>query len=281
MNTQLIQKMRELRWASKRLAQASIFGAHRSKAKGSGLEFEQLHDYQMGDDVRAIDWNSSARMNRLLVKQFIESRQQTIMLAIDISASMFYVSSDSSKYEQSCQIAALICYAAFFHNDEIGLILFDEEVVSYIPPRKGKAALQIILDKIFSLTAGTKKTNVQQVIHKIGQLCKKNTVVFTISDFIDDKLNGIIIPRKIDMYAIRILDMLEQQIPIQARLPIKDIETQAETIINTYDKKLTQFLSTRSYDQNTFFIKHRIKMLDIKRNIPLCDQLINFFNSDR
>ena len=145
------EKIKHITLFTKRLMRVNLLGHSRSLVKGSGLEFDQLRDYQIGDDVRAIDWNSSARMNKLLVKQFNDERHRTLIVALDISASSFYGSHDVLKQTILSQIAALIGYAGFLGKDEVGLILFSDRVECYIPLRKGKAHIQLILEKIFSL----------------------------------------------------------------------------------------------------------------------------------
>ena len=122
------ERIKHITLFTKRLMRVNLFGHARSLVKGSGLEFDQLRDYHTGDDVRAIDWNSSARMNKLLVKQFNDERHRTLIIALDISASTFYGTNDTLKQTITSQIAALISYAGFLGKDEVGLNLFSTQI---------------------------------------------------------------------------------------------------------------------------------------------------------
>lgn len=277
-------KIKQIEIHTKRLMKVNLLGQTRSRVKGSGLEFDQLRDYEIGDDVRAIDWNSSARNNKLLIKQFNDERQRTIIIALDISHSCFYGSDSYLKEDILAQCAAIMSYAAMMQKDEVGLILFNDKVNLYIPPAKGKAHVQLILDKIFSAQAQPGHTNLAVTLEFLASLRKKNALVFLISDFIsvdfEPKLS--IAARMYDLMAIRIIDNLEKQFPISGLLRMYDNETQDMHIIDLRSKKkndVNGYLTDRIEEQNKLFKKYRVDLLDVSFHQEPIDQLITFFKT--
>lgn len=273
------EKIKHIELLTKRLMHVNLLGHARSVVKGSGLEFDQLRDYQIGDDVRALDWNSSARMNKLLVKQFNDERHRTVIIALDVSASCFYGSDATLKHDILAQIAAIISYAGYLGKDEVGLVLFSDVIECYIPPRKGRAHIQLILEKIFSTQKKETTTNLNSVLDHILQLRKKNAMVFLISDFIADgfekKLS--ICAQVCDVIAIRMLDMYEHALPPVGLLTVQDSETKQMQVIDSRSQDSTDVLKERIVTQTKLFNTHRVKVLDIVGREHLLDHLIHFF----
>lgn len=277
-------KIKQIEIHTKRLMQVNLLGQSRSRIKGSGLDFEQLRDYHMGDDVRAIDWNSSARNNKLLIKQFNDERQRTIIIALDISQSCFYGSDAFFKEDLLAECAALISYAAMMQKDEIGLILFSDTVHLYIRPAKGKSHAQLILEKIFSVHAQAGETNISVTLDYLLALRKKNAFVFLISDFIssdfDQKLP--LAARLYDLIAIRCIDNFEKNLPSAGFLRMVDSETQQMHTLDVRKKRsgaLNDHLHERIESQNNLFKKCRVDLLDVQANNAAIDQLISFFKT--
>lgn len=272
------EQIRAIQLYTKRLMLANLFGHSRSKQKGDSLEFDQIRDYQIGDDVRAIDWNGSARMNKLLIKQFYDEKQRTIMVALDISASTLYGSSMSLKINYARTIAALLSFAAFLSKDEIGLLLFTDKKEWYIPPRKGRAHVQEVLEKIFSFAPKHTQTDFKAVLKDIAGLRKKNMMLFLISDFIAldfaSELSSVAL--QYDTIGIRILDEAEQSWQANGLITIKDPETAAEHILKI-DQTLANELVERTKEQKKLFANHRIDLLDVSMHVPAIDQLVQFF----
>lgn len=277
-------KIKQIEIHTKRLMKINLLGSARSRVKGSGLEFDQLRDYEIGDDVRAIDWNSSARNNKLLIKQFNDERQRTIIIALDISESCFFGSDSFLKEDILAHCAAIISYAAMMNKDEVGLVLFNEKVHVYIPPAKGKAHVQLILEKIFSAQAQKHATNIEIVLDHLASLRKKNALVFLISDFLsaDFEQKLTIAARIYDIIAIRMIDEFEKQFPVSGLLRMYDSETQNMHILNMRNKKkndVNSYLQNRLEEQNNVFKKHRIDLLDVTYQQEPIDQLISFFKT--
>ncbi len=274
------QQIRQIQLYSKRLIHANLFGHSRSSQKGSSLEFDQLRDYQQGDDVRAIDWNSSARMNKLLLKQFYDERQRTILIALDISASAFYGSDTTLKVTIARQIAALLAYAAFLAKDEVGLFLFSDTKEWYIPPRKGRAQVSAVLEKIFSFEPRRAQTNFKTILEQLASLRKKNAMLFVISDFIDENFESSLsnVAYQYDTIAIKIIDAAETALPFSGFITVQDPETAKEYILKA-SAALETILNARIDAQNKEFARHRIDCLHVTMRQPLIDQLIHFFHA--
>lgn len=278
MITDVPQQIRAIQLYTKRLMQANLFGHSRSTKKGEGLEFDQIRDYQLGDDVRSIDWNSSARMNKLLVKQFYDDRQRSILIALDISASCFFGSDSHLKITRARQVAALLSYAAFLSKDEVGLFLFTDSKEWYIPPRVGRAHIQEVLEKIFLFEPIQKRTSLSTVLEKITQLRKKNMMLFIISDFIDINFEKQLssVAMRYDTIAVSVADHLEHAFEISGLITVQDAETGQEYIIKT-GRDFSPVLKKRVQDQQHLFMKNRIDVLTINAQKPIIDQLIHFF----
>lgn len=271
------QKIKEIQLYTKRLMRINLLGHARSLVKGSGLDFDQLRDYQMGDDVRSLDWNSSARMNKLLVKQFNDERFRTIYIALDVSASTWYGSDAVLKQTILSQIAALISYAGFLGKDEVGLLVFSDTIETYIPARKGKAHIQAILERVFSAKIANAKTSLTVALDHIIKLRKKNAMVFLISDFIDNgfeqKLSTC--AQMCDVIAVRMLDNLERDFSIKGLITVKDSESGKLHVLK--GASASSFLKMHAEYQKKILLKHQVEVLDIRPHAPLLEQLIHFF----
>lgn len=276
-------KIKQIEMHTKRLMQVNLLGSARSRVKGTGLDFDQLRDYHLGDDVRAIDWKSSARNNKLLIKQFNDEKQRRIIIALDISQSCFYGSDNHLKEDILSECAALISYAAMMHKDEIGLLLFSDTVKMYIRPAKGKSHAQLILEKIFSAQATSGQTNLGAMLDYIAGLRKKNAFVFIMSDFIstDFEHKLMVAARIYDIIAIRMIDEFEKNLPVTGLMRMYDGETQQMHILDLRARKgntFNDYLAHRLDEQHTLFKKCRVDLLDIHCQSSPLDQLVSFFN---
>lgn len=271
------EKIKHIQLFTKRLMRINLLGHSRSLVKGSGLEFDQLRDYQIGDDVRALDWNSSARMNKLLVKQFNDERHRTLIIVLDISASSFFGTNNALKQTVLSQIAAIISYAGFLGKDEVGLVLFSNQVEYYIPPRKGKAHIQIILEKVFSAQKKNCTTSLNSALDHVIKMRKKNAMVFLISDFIDEEFEQklSLCAQLCDVIAIRVLDKAERIFPASGLITVRDSESGQMQVINSREINVT--LAQRAEHQKKVLNNSRVDVLDIDGAGQPIEQLIHFF----
>lgn len=275
------QNIKKIELYSKRLMHANMLGNARTVKKGFGLEFDQLRDYQIGDDVRAVDWKSSARMNKLLIKQFNEESHRTILIAIDVSSSLVYGSHTVLKKELVNNLAGIIALAGSLAKDAIGLLLFSDQIELYIPPKKGKTHFHCIVEKIFSFEKTNKKTNLNQAFDYILSLRKKNLMVFVISDFIDSfeqKLS--LLSRVHDVIAIHTSDNFEVTFPRVGLITMRDIETGEERVVdarNSAAHSLNYYLTGRLQEQKKLFARNKVDLLTIGQRQDMVTALIDFF----
>lgn len=282
LSKEVLKKIRQVEIHTRRLLRGSLAGDSRSALKGSGFEFDQIREYQMGDDVRFIDWNSSARMNKLLVKQYIEERNRTVLVAVDVSASAFFSSSSVLKFDIFAQIAAVLTIVAAYGKDCVGLLLFSDEIELFIPPNRGAMHTHIILQKLFSYQPKNKKTDINVVLKRLAQLRRRDAVVFLISDFIADSFEIYlpVVSRLYDLIAISCSDKYEQKIPSVGLLPLEDIETGEQLIIDTRksnQSSVALFLDKRLKEQRLLFKKYGIDVVEIVHHKPFIGDIIRFF----
>lgn len=271
LSKEVLRKIRLIEIETRRLLSGSFVGDHSSAKKGSGFEFDQIRDYQFGDDVRSIDWKSSARSNKILVKQYVEERNRTIILAVDVSASSFFSSAEILKIDVLAQVAAALALVADYCKDRASLILFTDEIEVFLPAASGKRHVHKIMEQLFSFKPKSKKTNINCVFDLLVKINKRDSIVFILSDFIDDmhmlehKIR--LASRMYDLVAIRCLDEKENSFDSIGFINIEDIETGESFLLDTRSSKaneLNEFLFSRAHhDQASIFKKFGIDLLDL------------------
>ncbi len=281
LSSEVQKKIRQIELHTRRLLRGALVGDSRSAIKGTGFEFDQIRDYQVGDDVRFIDWKSSSRMNTLLVKQYIEERSRTIMIAVDVSGSGIFGSIANLKQDTMAQIASVLALVAHFGKDRVGLMLFSETVELYIPPARGRSHVQKCMETLFSYKPRQQKTNITAIFKKFAQLKYKDMVGFIISDFIDDAVDQAYLApicKKYDIIGIRCLDTHEQSLPSFGFIPMHDPETGDDILIDVRTSDhITHFLTERVTEQNKLYKRNGMQILDVKNNDDFVGDLITFF----
>lgn len=224
---EILRKIKRIEIISRKTARDIFAGEYHSAFKGRGMEFSQVREYQAGDDSRFIDWNVSSRLGRLYVKQFVEERELTIILALDLSASLRFASALKSKKEIATELSALIAFTAMLNNDKVGLLLFSDQVELYIPPQKGRTHLLRLIRDIIEFKPLGRGTSILNALAYLTRLIKKKAVVFLISDFLDDGFATAlkIASRKHDLIAIDIADGGELTPPRRGSFFFKDLES--------------------------------------------------------
>lgn len=272
--------IQEIEIHTRRLLSGSMSGDSRSAIKGTGFEFDQIREYHLGDDVRFIDWKASARMNSLLVKQYIEERSRTIFLALDISASSFW-GTNIQKFNTLAYIASVLALVANYGNDRVGLILFSDEVDDYIPPTRGRLAVRKLMERLWSAQS-KKRTDVKKVYEYLAKLKKKDAVVFLLTDYIDDNQNSYlpVVATMYDMIVIRCLDNHEVTLPAAGFITTYDNESGKELVLDLRKKerqKINSFLLERKLAQERLFKKYRIDYLDVTDTQESVGAIVRFF----
>ena len=235
---ELLKKVRKIEIKTKRLSDHIFGGEYQSTFKGRGMAFSEVRQYQYGDDVRAIDWNVTARNNDTYIKVFEEERELTMMLIIDISGSNFFGSKSIFKNEYVTELAATLAFSATKNNDKVGLILFSDNVELYIPPKKGKSHVLRIIRELLEFKSKSKKTDINFPLKFVSNILKNRSIAFIISDFISkDYSNSLkIFSSKHDVTGIRIYDQTEEIIPNLGVIDINDNETGQRLTVNTGSK---------------------------------------------
>ena len=180
---EILRKVRQIEIKSNRLVSEVLSGSYQSAFKGQGMDFEEVREYQPGDEVRSIDWNVTAKMGLPFVKQYREERELTILLAVDISESTIFGSENRSKRERMAELSALLAFSAARNGDKVGLLLFAEEIEQYLPPAKGQKHVLRILREILFFENKTKGTNLNQGVRFINQVMRRRAIIFFLSDF--------------------------------------------------------------------------------------------------
>ncbi|MGF1452398.1 MAG: DUF58 domain-containing protein [Opitutales bacterium] len=236
---QIYQDVRRLELRSRRLVTDALSGAYHSVFKGQGIDFEQVREYTPGDDVRAIDWNVSARMNRPFLKEFREERELTVMLLVDLSASTAYGSVEQAKRERAAEVAAVLTLAASRNQDKAGLMLFTDRVEHLLLPRKGRRyLLRIVRDVLFYEPAGH-GTDLVHALDTLNRVQKRQALVFILSDFYDPNYRGKLFEklsltaRRHDVTALVLSDPLEKALPDVGLVSLRDAETGQLIELNT------------------------------------------------
>ncbi|AMA48169.1 MULTISPECIES: DUF58 domain-containing protein [Flavobacterium] len=232
----LLKKVRKIEIKTRRLSDHIFSGEYHTSFKGRGMTFSEVRQYQYGDDVRAIDWNVTARYKEPYVKVFEEERELTMMLVVDISGSESFGTKKQLKSEIVTEIAATLAFSATQNNDKIGLILFSDQIELYIPPKKGKSHVLRIIRELIEFEPKSKQTNIGNALEFLSATQKKKAIVFMISDFItDDNYEKIlkIASKKHDITGVRVFDIREEKMPDIGLVAMQDAETGQTQWVNT------------------------------------------------
>jgi uncharacterized protein (DUF58 family) len=222
-------------------------GAYQSAFKGAGLIFEEVREYQAGDDVRMIDWNVTARMGRPYIKRFLEERESTLLLVVDLSASLDFGSAGRSKRQIIAELAALLALCAAVHRDRVGAILGTHQVERYIPPRQGPRHLQRLLRDLLVYQPRGRTTDLAVLLQTVCRTQRRRAVVVLLSDFLTSGYEVAFrrTARTHDLIAIRLTDPCEQHCPTWGLAQLQDAETGKYTLVDTADSDVRQAFAQR------------------------------------
>ena len=235
---EILKKIRTLEIRTRGLVETAFGGDYHSVFKGRGMNFEDVRGYQPGDEIRAIDWNVTARMGDAFVKKFTEERELTVMLIVDVSASGNFGSRTQSKRELAAEVACLLAFSAIRNNDKVGLLLFTDRVELFIPPKKGRShTLRIIREILFFEPVG-RKTEPALALDYLNKVVTRRAVVFFISDFQAPDFSQplAVTARRHDFIALRIEDEREKVFPNIGLITLEDAETGDQVEINTANR---------------------------------------------
>ncbi|HMJ88304.1 MAG TPA: DUF58 domain-containing protein [Candidatus Acidoferrum sp.] len=237
---EILKKIRQIELRTNRLVSETLGGQYHSVFKGQGMNFEEVREYQPGDEVRSIDWNVTARMNHPFVKKFVEERELTLMLLVDVSGSGLFGSVDQSKRELAAEIASVLAFSAIRNNDKVGLLLFTDEVEKFMPPRKGRRHVLRVIREILFFEPQRRGTNIAGALEFMNRVTPHRAISVVLSDFISEGAPAAALPmairqanRRHDVVAVHITDRFESELPSIGRLLLEDAETGEVIEVNT------------------------------------------------
>lgn len=285
----ILKKIRRIELKTRGLVAATFSGQYRSVFKGRGMNFEEVREYQPGDEVRAIDWNVTAKFGEVrgeaYVKKFTEERELTVMLVVDVSASGDFGSVHLSKRELAAEVACLLAFSAIRNNDKVGLILFSDHVELFIPPKKGRIHTLRLIREIVYFEPKGRGTLPATALDYLNQVVHRRSVVFLISDFQAPDFSKAlgVTSRRHDLIAIPIIDPREEELPDVGLLTLEDAETGEQVEINTSDRA-TRLAFLKSVDRSTVersrnFRQKRIDAISLKTNEDYVPALRAFFRN--
>ena len=305
----ILKKIRQIELRTTRLVTETLGGQYHSVFKGQGMNFEEVREYQPGDDVRSIDWNVTARMNHPFIKKFVEERELTLMLLVDLSGSGIFGSGAQTKRELAAEIASVLAFSAIRNNDKVGLILFTEEVEKYIPPKKGRRHVLRVIREILLFQPTRSGTRFIEALDVLNRLARRHAIVVVISDFLFEQrppvgegnrqrpggylisptLGASTLPvlrqtnRRHDVIAIQVVDRFEMELPALGRLLLTDAETGERVEINTHDaRKRRAFAERRARHQEEMrrlLRSANIDAIEVRTDQPYAAALGYFFET--
>ncbi len=280
---EVLRQVRRLQLRARRAVEDILGGEYHSVFKGAGIAFEEVRAYQPGDDVRAIDWNVTARMGQPFIKRFIEERELTVMLAVDCSGSHQFGSLAQQKREVAAELAAVLAFSAISNNDRVGLVQFTDRVEHFVPPSKGtRHVLRLIRDVLF-YQPEHRGTSLRAGLDYLNRVLHRRAVVFLLSDFLDRdfdrsfKRTG----RRHDLIAIRIADPGEEDLPAVGLVELEDAESGQRRLVDT-DSALVRDAYRRAAAQRREAIQRlarsaRTDLVEVSTDGGHLDALIHFF----
>jgi uncharacterized protein (DUF58 family) len=239
---ELLKKVRKVEIKTKGLCSQLFSGEYHSAFKGSGMSFSEVREYQIGDDIRSIDWNVTARMNHPYVKVYEEDRELVVLLMVDVSGSSLFGTLKQFKRDLITEISAVLAYSAIKNNDNAGVIFFSDKIEKFIPPKKGRPHILRIIRELIDVEPSSKGTDLNAAFQFMNNVVKKHAVVFLLSDFIAAPYESMlrITALKHDVVGIHVYDKREAELPNMGLINIMDSETGATICINSSDSKVRQ-----------------------------------------
>ena len=282
LSQETLQKIKQLYIKGRFLATDVFTGEFETAFKGRGIDFEEVREYVPGDDVRKIDWNVSARFDKPFVKVFREEREQTILLALDISKSTLFGSQRSLKKDAISEIASLLAFASIHAGDKIGLLLFGSKVEKFIPPKKGRAHVWHLLSEILNTKPQSTETNINSAVSFVTNVIRKKCVCFLISDFLFENSEILReLAARHDLVCLSLKDPLENKWPKAGLVTLKDLETEKEITVDLSSKTTRKIFEALNLKRNSDFLKNMRSLnadpLLFETGDDIASKLIQFF----
>lgn len=281
--TEILRKVRRIELRTRRLVDTVFSGEYHSVFKGQGMAFAEVREYQVGDDIRSIDWNVTARMGHPFVKVYDEERELTVMLMVDASASGDFGTVSQMKGEIGVEICALLAFSAIQNNDRVGLIIFTDDVEAFIPPKKGRKHVLRVIRELLYFRPSRRGTDIGAALDTLNRINKRKSVVFLVSDFLASGYEAAlrVSCRRHDLIAVVLQDPRERELPDVGLVEVEDAETGREMLVDTSDREfrvlfrqLNEKLEER---RDHLFRSVGVDRVDIHTEAPYADALMRFF----
>jgi uncharacterized protein (DUF58 family) len=280
-----LKAVRRIEIRTNRLVSEGMGGEYHSVFKGRGMEFSEVREYVPGDDIRTIDWNVTARTGDPFVKRFVEERELTLMLLVDVSGSGVFGSGERSKTELAAEVSAVLAFAAIRNNDRVGAILFTDKVERYIPPRRGRRHVLAVVRDLLWHRPDSKGTDIAGALNFLSRIAVKRAIVFLISDFraagYEKALR--LAHRKHDVIAIHVRDPREETLPPVGLLSLEDAETGARRLVDASSPRVREAWAAREVDRRRRLARQLrtagIDSIELETSKPYDRPLLAFFRA--
>ena len=269
---------------STRAVDASFAGQYESVFKGRGMQFDEVREYQPGDDIRDIDWNVTARTGKPYIKRFVEEREMTILFAVDLSASGDFGTVNKMKNELAAEFCAVLAFAAAKNNDKVGLVIFTDQIELYIPPKKGSRHVLRVIRELLAFEMPKRKTDIPMALDYVARVLRKKATVFLVSDFIETNFKKPLglLNRRHDVIAVPVRDRVEIAMPNIGLIELQDAETGEIIMIDTSSSTFRSQYSdsnTQNFDSLRSMMRSiNVDSIPIYTDKPYVQDLVQFFH---
>lgn len=282
---EILRKIRKIEIVTRRLVNESLAGEYHSVFKGRGMEFEEVREYQPGDDVRTIDWNVTSRMGHPYIKKYVEERELTVMLVVDASGSTAFGSAGRTKGEIAAEVAALLAFSAIQNHDRVGLLIFTAGVEKFVPPRRGRRHVLRVIREILYAQPRERGTRMASALDLLNHVLHKRSVVFVISDFLDRGFERALAftHRKHDLIVLPIADPREEDLPRVGLVMLEDAESGRDLLFDTRSASARQAYSRRAVARRRaledLLRRAGIDSVFLRTDAPYDRPLVEFFRA--
>jgi uncharacterized protein (DUF58 family) len=279
----LLKRIRGIEIRSRRLVNSVFLGEYHAVFRGRGIEFAEVREYELGDDVRAIDWNVTARMGAPYIKKYVEERELTVILALDVSASEAFGSAGRTKREVAAEVGALLALAAIRNNDKVGLIAFSDRIERFVPPHKGRQHALRVIRELLYLRPQSRGTSIAGALEFMRRVLPRRSVIFLLSDFQDSGYETAlrVLARRHDITAVTLSDPRELTLPAVGMIEVEDAETGVHVLVDTSDRRVRELYAVRAAglreERRRILTSTAVDRIELSTDASYVEPLIAYF----